>query len=83
MQFFKVNVLYDAPNGELSVAPASHIMDQLETVMRDSEDPTPFPVGILTSEHRDTWAKMRERLASGEELVGEGGRLGWCMWTCI
>jgi carnitine O-acetyltransferase len=62
--FFKVNVLYDAPNGELSVAPASHIMDQLETVMSDSEDHAPFPVGILTSEHRDTWAKMRERLAS-------------------
>ena len=72
MQFFKMTVLYDAPNGELSVAPASHVMEQLETILQAAEDPAPFPVGILTSEHRDTWAKMRERLAAGERREEEG-----------
>ena len=65
LQMFKVNVLYDSPDGVLSVAPASHIMQQLESVLSDARDPAQFPVGILTSEHRDTWTQMRERLASG------------------
>lgn len=69
VQLFKVNVLYDAPNGELSIASASHVKQQLETILRAAEDPARFPVGILTTQHRDTWALMRERLASGE-----GGR---------
>lgn len=48
------------------MAPASHVMEQLETVLRDAKEPAPFPVGILTSEHRDTWAEMRERLVRGQ-----------------
>ena len=70
MQFFKLDVLYEAPNGELSMAPASHVMQQLEAILRIAADPAHFPVGILTIEHRDTWAQARERLASGE---GEKG----------
>lgn len=66
VQFFKVNILYEAPNGELSMAPASHVKEQLEAVLRDAKEPAPYPVGILTSEHRDTWAEMRERLARGK-----------------
>ena len=62
---FKVTVLYESPDGVLSAAPASHIMLQLETVLSDARDPAQFPVGILTSEHRDTWAQMRETLTSG------------------
>lgn len=62
-----MNVLYEAPNGELSMAPASHVMEQLETVLCDAREPSLFPVGILTSEHRDTWTVMRERLARGEK----------------
>ena len=71
MQFFKLDVLYEAPNGELSVAPASHVMQQLEAILCTAADPAPYPVGILTTEHRDTWAQARERLASGE-----GGTVG-------
>jgi carnitine O-acetyltransferase len=62
--FFRVDILYESPEGVLSMAPASHIMQQLETVLSDAREPAQFPVGILTSEHRDTWTHMRERLAS-------------------
>lgn len=77
LQFFKLDVLYEAPNGELSVAPASHIMEQLGAIMKTATDPAPYPVGILTSEHRDTWAEARERLAASKkegEGVKEGGK---------
>ena len=67
MQLFKVNILYESPDGVLSVAPAQHVMEQLKTILSDARDPAPYPVGIMTTEHRDTWAKMRERLASGRE----------------
>ena len=74
MQFFKLDVLYEAPNGELSMAPASHVMQQLEAILCTAADPAPYPVGILTTEHRDTWAQARERLASGEGgTVGDSG----------
>jgi carnitine O-acetyltransferase len=62
--FFKVNMLYDSPDGVLSVAPASHVLEQLETVLSDAREPAQFPVGVLTSGHRDTWTHTRERLAS-------------------
>ena len=71
-QFFRVDVLYESPDGVLSMAPASHIMRQLETVLSDAREPAQFPVGILTSEHRDTWTHMRERLASGAESFYRG-----------
>ena len=75
VQFFKLDVLYEAPNGELSMAPASHIMQQLEAILCTAADPAPYPVGILTTEHRDTWAQARERLASGEGGTVRGSGL--------
>ena len=71
-------MLYQAPNGELSMAPAAHIMQQLEAILYTAADPNLFPVGILTSEHRDTWAQARERLTSGEG----GGREGRTSFYC-
>ena len=75
MQFFKLDVLYEAPNGELSMAPASHIMQQLEAILCTAADPAPYPVGILTTEHRDIWAQARERLANGEGGTVRGSGL--------
>ena len=49
------------------MAPASYIMEQLNTILNDASEPTTYPVGILTTEHRDTWTKMRETLASGKQ----------------
>ena len=51
------------------MAPASHIRQQLEAVLSDAREPAQFPVGILTTEHRDTWTQIRERLASGKRIA--------------
>ena len=48
------------------MAPSSHIITELHSIINVSSDPSKYPVGVLTSEHRDTWAKGRERLVMGE-----------------
>ena len=65
-QFFKLDVLYVCPDGTLAMAPSTHIITELHNIIRMSSDPSKYPVGILTSEHRDTWAKSRERLVMGK-----------------
>jgi len=60
--FFKLDVLYESPEGGLAVAPSSHIVRELHRILRAAPDPAEHPVGILTSEHRDTWYQARERL---------------------
>lgn len=60
--FFKLDVLYEAPDGGLAVAPPSHIVSQLHSILELAREPNKQPVGILTSEHRDTWYQARECL---------------------
>ena len=67
MQFFKLDVLYEAPNGELAVCPPTHIVHQLHNILKAAPEPAEYPVGILTSEHRDTWFHARERLLKGNK----------------
>ena len=66
MQFFKLDVLYECPEGTLAVAPSKHIIEQLHNIIKMTPDPSEYPVGILTSDHRDTWTMARERLIKGE-----------------
>ena len=66
MQFFRLDVLYECPDGTLAVAPSSHIIQQLHNIIKMSSDPADSPVGVLTTEHRDTWTKSRERIIMGE-----------------
>ena len=65
LQFFKLDVLYECDDGTLAVAPSSYIIEQLHNIIKMTSDPSSDPVGILTSDHRDTWAKSRERLVKG------------------
>ena len=65
-QFFRLDVLYECPDGTLAVAPSSHIIEQVHNIIKMSPDPSESPVGILTSDHRDNWAKSRERLIAGQ-----------------
>ena len=65
-QFFRLDVLYECPDGTLAVAPSSHIIEQLHNIIKMSPDPSESPVGALTTEHRDTWAKSRETLIMGQ-----------------
>jgi len=60
LQFFKVSVL---DNYDKILSPGK-ILAQLKTVVKASQKPVE-PVGILTSEHRDTWAEVYRDLVKG------------------
>lgn len=62
-KFFKLNVLTDIP---LSI---DDIKFQLKAVVKDCSEDIPEPVGILTSEHRDTWAKAYKDLIKDPQNV--------------
>ena len=60
------------------MAPATHILQQLQQIVEGGASPAPKPVGLLTTQHRETWAEARERLMAGEggREGGKGGRKG-------
>ena len=64
-QIFKLDVLYECFDGTLAVAPSSHVVEQLHSIIKMTSDLSTCPVGILTSERRDTWTECRERLLIG------------------
>lgn len=47
-----------------NIAPPSDILNRLKFVLNDenSQKTAEFPLGVLTSENRDTWASVREHL---------------------
>ncbi len=64
-QIFKLDVLGESPSGELAVVPSSHVLQELSRILDTAQEPSSCPVGVLTSEHRDTWSQARERLTEG------------------
>jgi carnitine O-acetyltransferase len=60
LQFFKINV-YDS-HGE--IISSGRLLGQLKAVVEASQKPAEA-VGILTSEHRDTWAEVYSELVKG------------------
>ena len=64
-KFFKLDVLYEVEGGCLAPAPGSHIVEELHRILRAAPTPAEYLVGILTTEHRDTWHQARERLRKG------------------
>jgi len=53
------------PDGSYTLVPAQHIEEQLHKIVESSPTKAQHPVGVLTSEHRDTWYNARERLLTG------------------
>ena len=64
-QMFKLDVLYECLDGTLAAVPSSHVVEQLHNIIKMTSDLSMCPVGILTSEQRDTWTECRERLLIG------------------
>lgn len=60
-QFFKLRVLAD----DQSILNVEDIYDNLLAIVESSLEKV-IPVGILTSEHRDTWAQSYQILEKGE-----------------
>ena len=52
-------------DGTLAIAPPSYIMKEVHKVLDMAPESCDHPVGILTSEHRENWARTREELHQG------------------
>ncbi|XP_065345556.1 carnitine O-acetyltransferase-like isoform X1 [Cloeon dipterum] len=78
-QFFKVNV-YGNHGGPLS---QGQILGQLKDCIHDSQEVAP-PVGILTSEHRDNWAKAHKILSQSAQNKAVLDAIETCLFlVCI
>lgn len=64
-QIFRVD-LWGKDNVQLN---AKQIVEQLKSVMSISTLTNEAGVGILTSEHRDNWAKSYEILMKGKQVT--------------
>ena len=64
-QCYSLELLCLSPDGSYTLAPAQHIEEQLHKIVKSSPTKAQHPVGVLTSEHRDTWYSARERLIKG------------------
>ncbi|XP_065916399.1 carnitine O-acetyltransferase-like isoform X2 [Dysidea avara] len=60
--FFLLEILGKLSNGSFALVPAKHIEEQLHKIVNSSLHKAQHSVGVLTSEHRDTWYKARQRL---------------------
>ncbi len=69
-QFYRLDVLYETPEGVLAVCPPSHIITELHRILDMAPPTNNHPVGILTNEHRDTWNQARDRLLGGTYAGG-------------
>jgi len=47
-----------------NIRPAEEIMANLQYVLADKSDSPSHPVGYLTTETRDVWSSVREKLAA-------------------
>ncbi|XP_059483056.1 carnitine O-acetyltransferase-like isoform X2 [Neocloeon triangulifer] len=77
--FFKVNV-YGDHGGPIS---QGQILAQLKDCVSNSKETAP-PVGILTSEHRDNWAKAHEILSQSAKNKAVFDAIETCLFlVCI
>jgi hypothetical protein len=69
LQFYKLNLIYECPDGTFALAPPNYIVNQLLSIMEAAPDTCEHPVGFLTSEHRDSWYETRKKLIRGQETL--------------
>ena len=60
-----MDILSSLSDGSYVLVPAQHIEEQLHKIVESSPTKPQHPVGVLTTEHRDTWYNARERLVEG------------------
>lgn len=60
LQFYKLDIY----NDDKTVLPVEDIYDNLLAIVENSLEKE-IPVGILTSENRDTWAECYQKLEQG------------------
>ena len=60
-------MLCQLSDGSYGLVPAQHIEEQLHNIVNSASVKAQYPVGVLTSEHRDTWYQARKRLITGKK----------------
>ena len=66
-QFYKLDMLYQCPDGSFALAPPTHIVKEVLTILETAPDTCEHPVGVLTAENRDSWYETRKKLLLGED----------------
>ncbi|XP_074661867.1 carnitine O-palmitoyltransferase 2, mitochondrial-like isoform X2 [Tubulanus polymorphus] len=56
--------IFDVINEDGRIAPPGDIMANIQYILNDDIGECEHPIGALTSEHRDTWAQLRESLVN-------------------
>ena len=69
MQFYKLDVIYECPDGTLALSPPDHFIKEIIRILETTPDTCEHPVGILTSEHRDAWCESRKELLLGKSTL--------------
>ena len=69
-QMFKLTILGTTPTGEIDIVPPSFLVQELNRILEIVTEPAEHAVGILTTEHRDTWYRVRQELIQGMGVVG-------------
>uniref|UniRef100_A0AAY4DA64 Carnitine O-palmitoyltransferase 2, mitochondrial n=1 Tax=Denticeps clupeoides TaxID=299321 RepID=A0AAY4DA64_9TELE len=70
--------VFDVVDRDGNLVQPAEILAHLRYVLSDAAPAPPFPLGVLTSENRDVWAGLREKLLSagnGEALALVDGAL--------
>lgn len=64
--------VFDAVDRDGNLVRPEEILSHLKYILADSAPAPQFPLGVLTSENRDVWAGLREKLlaAGNEESLG-------------
>ena len=62
---YKMNILGINQDGEIDSVPPSYVIRELHKILDDATEPAEHPVGVLTTEHRDTWYRARQTLIQG------------------
>ena len=62
---YKVTIFGKNKAGEIDIVPPSYIVNEIHKILDDATEPASFPVGVLTTEHRDTWYKASQTLIQG------------------
>ena len=51
----------------MALAPPTHIMNELYKILTETTERCRYPIGVLTTEHRDTWYQARKKLEQGKQ----------------
>ncbi|XP_019727372.1 carnitine O-palmitoyltransferase 2, mitochondrial [Hippocampus comes] len=57
--------VFDVLDRDGNMLPPAQIRDNLSHILSDATPPPDFPLGALTTENRDVWAGLRDKLVAG------------------